>query len=232
MPSSPLALLHEELVRVAVPSRASAMQAYMKSTMPYLGVGAVLMRAACQRAFSKIALPDAASWQQTVLGVWRKARFREERYGAIELCADRRARPFQTMDALPMYEEMIVTGAWWDTVDTLATHRLGDLLWNERVAMKRKMRAWSRDRNLWKRRSAILCQIRFKKDTDLELLYACIEPSLASREFFLRKAIGWALRQYAWSNPREVQRYVRRHATQLSGLSRREALKNVLTAKG
>ncbi len=131
-----------------------------------------------------------------------------------------------------MYEEMIVTGAWWDTVDTLATHRLGDLLRNERVAMKRKMRAWCRDQNLWKRRSAILCQIRFKEDTDLELLYACIEPSLATREFFLRKAIGWALRQYAWTNPREVQRYVRQHAKQLSGLSRREALKNVLKAKG
>jgi 3-methyladenine DNA glycosylase AlkD len=232
MQTPPLALLHSELVRVAVPSRAAAMQAYIKSTMPFLGVGAVPLRAACKRAFSRIELKDPATWRDTVLAIWREARFREERYGAIELCADRRARPFQTMDALPVYEEMIVTGAWWDLVDALATHRLGDLLRRDPVAMTKKMLRWSRDQNLWKRRSAILCQIRFKKDTDLELLYACIEPSLASREFFLRKAIGWALRQYAWTNPREVKRYVREHETQLSGLSRREALKNVLKAKG
>jgi len=89
------------------------------------------------------------------------------------------------------------------------------------------MLAWSRSRNLWKRRSAILCQLSFKHETDLDLLYACMEPSLNSREFFLRKAIGWALRQYAWTDPGEVQRYVREHADRLSSLSRREALKNV-----
>ena len=203
----------------------------MKSAMPFLGVGAVPLRAACQRAFSRIEIPDFVSWKDTVLAIWREARFREERYGAIQLCADRRARPYQTMEALPMYEEMIVTGAWWDLVDALATHRLGDVLRAEPAAMKRKMLAWSRSRNLWKRRSAILCQNRFKQDTDLKLLYACIAPSLASRDFFLRKAIGWALRQYAWTNPREVQRYVRQHEKQLSALSQREALKNVLKAK-
>ncbi len=203
----------------------------MKSRMPYLGVTAVPFRAACKRAFAKLELPDAETWQRTVLDIWRKARFREERYGAIELCADRRARAFQTMDALPMYEEMIVTGAWWDTVDTLATHRLGDLLRSAPRVMTKKMLAWSRDQNMWKRRSAILCQIGFKRDTDLELLYGCIKPSLASREFFLRKAIGWALRQYAWTDPSEVKRFVRQHEGALSGLSKREALKNVLKSK-
>ena len=89
------------------------------------------------------------------------------------------------------------------------------------------MRAWSRSDDLWKRRSAILCQLTFKKDTDLDLLYAVIEPALGSREFFLRKAIGWALRQHAWTDPGEVRRYVREHDKELSGLSKREALKNV-----
>jgi 3-methyladenine DNA glycosylase AlkD len=88
------------------------------------------------------------------------------------------------------------------------------------------MLAWSRAKDMWKRRSAILCQLSFKNETDLDLLYACIEPSLGSKEFFLQKAIGWALRQYAWTNPREVQRYVRAHADEMSPLSKREALKN------
>ena len=161
-----------------------------------------------------------------MLALWRGARYREERYCAIELTGVRRFDRFQDMAALPMYEEMIVTGAWWDYVDAIAGHRLGLLLRRFPREMRKEMLAWSRSDDLWKRRSAILCQLTFKKDTDLELLYAVIEPALPSKEFFLRKAIGWALRQYAWTDPREIRRYVREHEKQLSPLSKREALKN------
>jgi 3-methyladenine DNA glycosylase AlkD len=89
------------------------------------------------------------------------------------------------------------------------------------------MRTWSTDPNMWKRRVSIICQLKFKRETDLDLLYANIAPNLAAREFFIRKAIGWALRQYAWTDPREVARYVRANESRLSGLSRREALKNI-----
>jgi 3-methyladenine DNA glycosylase AlkD len=203
------------------------MQAYMKSAMPYFGVSAVPLRAVCKRVLATHLLPDPRSWRRDVLHLWRGARYREERYAAIELTGDKRARAFQTLEALPMYEEIIVTGAWWDYVDAIATHRLDQILRAEPRAMKKTMLAWSRCDNLWKRRSSILCQITFKRDTDLDLLYRCIEPSLSSKEFFLRKAIGWALRQYAWTDPREVVRYVRVHEHVLSPLSRREALKNV-----
>ena len=122
---------------------------------------------------------------------------------------------------------MIVTGAWWDFVDTIASRRLGPLLAKYPAVMRRKMLVWSRSRNMWKRRSAILCQLHFKKETDLKLLYAVIEPSLASKEFFLRKAIGWALRQYAWTDASEIQRWVRNNRHRLSPLTVREALKNI-----
>jgi 3-methyladenine DNA glycosylase AlkD len=89
------------------------------------------------------------------------------------------------------------------------------------------MRAWSRAGDLWKRRSAVLCQLSFKRDTDLELLYECIERAMDEREFFLRKAIGWALREYAKTDPAEVRRYVRQHAQRLSPLSQREALRRI-----
>lgn len=125
-----------------------------------------------------------------------------------------------------MYEELIVTGAWWDYVDVLASHCLGELLRRNPREISKKMKEWSRSDNLWKRRSAILCQLQFKKDTDLKLLYACIAPSMDSTEFFLRKAIGWALRQYAWTDPVEIARYVREHDAALSPLSKREALKH------
>ena len=75
--------------------------------------------------------------------------------------------------------------------------------------MARTMRKWSRDPDLWKRRVSITCQLGRQDETDLRLLYDCIEPNLADREFFIRKAIGWALRDYAWTDPNEVERYVR-----------------------
>jgi 3-methyladenine DNA glycosylase AlkD len=93
--------------------------------------------------------------------------------------------------------------------------------------MKRKMLAWSKSPDMWKRRTSIICQLGFKAETDLDLLYACIDPSLASKEFFLQKAIGWALRQYAWTDPDQVHKYVRANQARLSALSRREALKNI-----
>ena len=93
-----------------------------------------------------------------------------------------------------MYEEMIVTGAWWDYVDVIASHCLGELLRRHPASMKPRMRAWARSRDLRKRRSAILCQLGFKSETDLDLIYDCIAPAFGSGEFFPQKAIGWALR--------------------------------------
>ncbi len=164
-----------------------------------------------------------------MLELWRAARFREERYAAIVLVAHRSHRDCRTPAVLPMYEEMIVDGAWWDHVDGMA-HHVGNLLRTYPDQVRPVMRMWSTDKDLWKRRVSIICQISFKKDTDLDLLYANIEPNLAERNFFIRKAIGWALRAYAWTNPQEVERYVAANEERLSGLSRREALKNVLRA--
>ena len=128
---------------------------------------------------------------------------------------------------MPMYEEFIVDGAWWDHVDDIAIHRIGPLLRDHRDELEPVMRAWSTDDDMWKRRTAIICQVGAKSEIDLGLLYDCIEPNMADTEFFIRKAIGWALRQHAWLNPGEVVRYVEANADRLSGLSKREALKNV-----
>lgn len=215
------------LEAIADPARAPAMQAYMKSAMPYLGVSSVPRRVLCKELFAGLAWPSIAEWQADVLAIWRGAEFREERYCALELTGIRAARGFQRMAALPLYEELIVTGAWWDYIDEIAGQRLLAILRGEPEAMKRAMLEWAVDDNMWKRRSAILCQLNAKGETDPPFLYACIAPSLPSKEFFLRKAIGWALRQYARTDPAEVARYVKEHETRLSPLSRREALKHI-----
>jgi 3-methyladenine DNA glycosylase AlkD len=230
VPKGPRALIEDlrsTLQALGDPVKATGMQRYMKSAMPYYGVPAVPLRKACKEVFARHPLETQKAFEAAVRGLWRSAERREERYAAIELAGLPRYRAYRTLALLPLFEEMIVSGAWWDLVDALATHRLGELLRNHPGSMKRTMLRWARSRDLWKRRSAILCQIGSKTETDVPLLFACIEPSLDSDEFFLRKAIGWALRQYAWTDPDAVVRYVKRNERRLSGLSRREALKNV-----
>jgi 3-methyladenine DNA glycosylase AlkD len=219
--------LREALQQAGDPAKASAMQAYMKSAMPYHGVQTPLLRQIFKTLFAELQFPTAMHWKAQVLELWREARSREERYAALYLAGDQRAQAFQKPSAMQMYEELIVTGAWWDYVDDIASHRVGPILYHHPAPMRRKMLSWSRSGNLWKRRTAIICQLGFKAETDLELLYACIEPSLGSREFFLQKAIGWALRQYAWTDAAEIKKYVRLNRARVSALSRREALKNV-----
>ncbi|MDX9735591.1 MAG: DNA alkylation repair protein [Thermoanaerobaculia bacterium] len=226
-PTRLLLALRARLSALGDPERARGARAYMKSAMPFHGVGAVPLRAACRELFSRLVLPDADAFRREVLGLFRGAAFREERYAAVELARWRGFARFRGLDFLPVCEEMVVTGAWWDVVDPIAAHLLGELLAKEPRATRRAMLAWARSDDLWKRRSAILCQLGSRGETDPGLLFACIEPSLASKEFFLRKAIGWALRQYARADPTEVSRYVAANAERLSPLSRREALKHV-----
>ena len=196
----------------------------MKSAMPFYGINMPEVRATTRRVFDSTLTCDEL--RETVRALWFGARRREERYAVQILLSVRRHLACLGARDMPLLEEMVVRGAWWDLVDEL-TIVIGDVLRRHPRQMRPLMRRWSTDSDLWKRRVSILCQLRFKHDTDLELLYANIEPNLADRDFFIRKAIGWALRQYAWTDPDEVLRYVRQHESQLSGLSKREALKNI-----
>jgi 3-methyladenine DNA glycosylase AlkD len=215
------------LSEAADPAKAPAMQAYMKSAMPFLGVQAVPRRTALRRVFAEHAFEAAPEWRRAALTLWREAEYREERYAAIALTGSP-PRWGRTLYTLPIYEEMIVTGAWWDFVDEVAVHRIGPLLREFPDTMRPLMLEWAHSGDLWKRRTSIICQNRFRAATDTGLLYACIEPSLSDTDFFARKAIGWALREYAKTNPREVVRYVDHKG--ITGLSRREALKNLPSA--
>jgi len=199
----------------------------MKSAMPFRGVAVPEVRKLTQSVCAAGRPLDFGEWVDTVLALYREAEYREERYAALGVTGYRRYREFHTMQALPMYEELIVTGAWWDLVDEAST-RVGRILERYPKELRPELISWAHGSDIWKRRTSIICQGRLRARTDLELLYACIEPSLAEREFFLQKAIGWALRDVAWFNPKETLRYVRAHKSQLSPLAKREALKNLL----
>ncbi|MBI3200484.1 MAG: DNA alkylation repair protein [Myxococcales bacterium] len=227
-PAPPLAqAVRRGLSKAADPARAPAMQAYMKSEMAFLGVGSPERRALVRAALAAHPPADADDWQAAVLCLWDSARFREERYAAIDLLLHPRCRAWLTFARLPLLEKLITEGAWWDYVDGLASHGMGSLLRAEPAKTKRALRRWSRSRDLWKRRTSLLAQLRSGADVDLELLYACIEDNLDHDDFFVQKAIGWALRQHAWTDPEEVRRHVAKLGERLSPLARREALKNI-----
>ena len=218
--------IRQALANNANPDKAEGMRAYMKSEMPYRGVQKPTRSKLVSEVLRTNPLSDKQAWQGTVLDLWRNAEYREERYVALDFAGAPQYRAFRTLDTLPMFEEIVVSGAWWDYVDEVATHRLRELLELYPKNIARSMRSWSRDENMWKRRSAIICQISRKEETDLCLLFDCIDPNLLHPDFFIRKGIGWALRSLAWTNLKVVEDYVNRNSDRISRLSAREALKN------
>lgn len=217
--------LRSAFAEAADPDHAVSQQAYMKSAMPYYGIRTPEMRRICRAVFAAHPLADAPAWEAAVLALWRGAEFREERYAALELLGMRRYRRLFDAPLLTTLETLIVEGAWWDYVDHIAANFVGALLTDHPRVVRPRLVVWSTGDDIWLRRSAILAQLKFKSRTDWPLQQRLMAPSIDSREFFLRKGIGWALREYSKTDPAAVLAYVRDHANVLSGLSRREGLK-------
>ncbi len=181
------------------------MQAYMKSEMPFLGVQRTPLTRALRPLRTQGTLADA-------LELWDEAEYREERYAALAvLRARRQVVPEEVL------RHLVVTGAWWDLVDEIATK----LLDPDDV----DVRVWAQADDMWMRRAAIICQVGRKADTDPVLLSDVIEPNLGDRRFWITKAIGWALRDFAYIDGPWVREFVTTH--ELAPLSRREALKHL-----
>lgn len=219
-----LAAIRSALRSGADPVRGAGAQAYMKSAMPSLGVRVPEVRSAVKAASAAYPFASADDLRATVLTLWRGAAYREERYAAIDLTGLRLVAGDLAM--LPVYAEIIRTGASWDFVDGVA-HRLCALLQAHRQEVTPVLLGWAADEDFWFRRASITAQLAAKEHTDTALLAGVIEPNMADREFFIRKAIGWALREYAKTDPGWVVGFVERHGESLSPLSRREALKNL-----
>ena len=203
----------------ADPVAAPGMQAYMKSPMPFRGVPAPA-RAALLRALPRLDDPVVVACAAEEL--WDGATYREERYLATALA--RRAPP--DPGRLPVYRHWIVTGAWWDHVDEIASRLVGPVLLTHPDDVRPSLRGWARDPDRWLRRTAVVCQLGAKERTDRALLVEAVEANLDDGDFFLRKGIGWALRQYARTDPDWVRDFVRTHPA-LSPLSRKEALRHL-----
>ena len=186
--------LRAALATAGDPERALAQQAYMKSEMPYYGVSSPELTVLLRPLLAEFKPASRAEWEQTVRALWDGATHREERYAAIAFAQHRAAKKWQDPDALDLYQHLISTGAWWDLVDTVAGDLVGGVLLSHTRKTTPTMREWAVSDDLWLRRAAILSQLKHGTDTDLDLLLYAIEANLDDTSFWLRKAIGWALR--------------------------------------
>ena len=224
---SPIARnVSQHLHTLADPDKAEKMAAYMKTSMPFYGVQAGPRDQIVKTIASDIHLSSHDDYVALIEALWNLPH-REEKYIAIRLA--RRFKPFITPASLPLYERLIRDGAWWDFVDELATHLVGTVLKNSPDQTWPTLDRWLHDPDLWIRRAALLAQNRLKSHTDPQKLFAYCLHLADEEDFFIRKAIGWALREYARTAPEAVRDFLNTHADALSPLSVREASKHLNT---
>jgi 3-methyladenine DNA glycosylase AlkD len=215
----------------ADPTRAVAMRAYMKSALPFYGIPAPLRRKLTIAAAKAHPASDTAALASAMRTLWREARYREERYAAIELPRSGRAHcKLVNLALLPVLTEMITSGAWWDFCDDISGNTLATLLACHPLEVKPLLRRWAQGDDMWLRRAAMLCQRGLGPEAfDARLLYDTILPSIGqgkfADQFFIRKGIGWALRERSYAAPDEVAAFCHEYASQLSPLTQREAMK-------
>ncbi|RZU53083.1 3-methyladenine DNA glycosylase AlkD [Krasilnikovia cinnamomea] len=205
------------------PVRAAQAAAYMRDQFPFLGLPAPTQTALNRTVWTGLPKPAEDDLRGIVLACWDLPE-REYQYFACTYL--RRHAAVTGPGFLATLRTLITTKSWWDTVDPLATWAVGGLVQRHPVLVA-EMDAWATDENMWLVRTAILHQLRYGADTDTERLFGYCTRQAGHRDFFVRKAIGWALRQYARTDPDAVRRYVAAHRDQLSGLSVREATKHL-----
>jgi 3-methyladenine DNA glycosylase AlkD len=205
------------------PDRAAPMAAYMRDRFAFLGIPAPAQKTLGREVLAGIGRPTEEDLRAVAIGCWALAE-REYQYFA---CGWLRRHARACSPAfLPTAQFLITTKPWWDTVDALAAHLVGPMV-ARHPELLAAMDAWINDPDMWLVRTAILHQLTFKEATDAKRLFHYCAVQSGHPDFFVRKAIGWALREYAKTEPDEVRAFVHAHGTRLSALSVREAVKNL-----
>jgi 3-methyladenine DNA glycosylase AlkD len=215
--------LTAEYGAAADPGRAAAMGAYMKHIAPFLGIPTQARRALSRTVLAGTARPDETDCTAIALRCWELAE-REYHYFAVDYL--RRHAGRCSSGLLPVVRHLVTTVSWWDTVDLLAVHVVGTLVAAD-PELVTDMDAWITDGDLWVARTALLHQLAYKQRTDTGRLFAYCLLQSGHPGFFIRKAIGWSLREYAKTDPESVRDFLARERGRFAPLTVREALKNI-----
>ena len=205
----------------ADPAQAGPMKKYMRDQFEYLGIKSPQLKILCRQVIQKNGLPALEELHGMIRELWDLPQ-REFQYVAMGLME--RLEKKLPANAIKTLEYMIAHKSWWDTVDNIS-HVVGVHFKRYPDVREKYLPKWRVAKDLWLRRTAILFQLDYKAETDFVLLSAIIQENLGSDKFFINKAIGWSLRQYARIDPEAVKQFV--NSTPLHPLSRREALKHL-----
>ena len=200
---------------------AGPMKAYLKNHFPFLGIKSPRRKELLKEQFKEYALPEPGQLFDEVSKLYNLSE-REYQYAAIALLE--KMKKHLTVEDFPALLHLIETKSWWDSVDSIAPKAVGHVVQMDREYGEKVMREWSLSDNMWTNRSAILHQLKFKDKMNTDLLFEIIKQHSSSNEFFIQKAIGWVLREYAKTNPAIVKEFVEENP--LKPLSKREALKH------
>jgi len=206
--------------------RAYQMKRYMKELFPFFGIQAGPRRAVCRQFINDNKLPDKNDLFDVIKLLWEQDEREFHHFGA-ELAF--RYKKFAVEEDLEIYKWMITHKSWWDTVDFIASNHVGNYFKKYNQQASGVMKDWLVSENMWLQRTTLLFQLKYKEDTNTRLLTRQIMALKDSKEFFIRKAIGWALREYSKTAPAWVEEFV--DNTTMSGLSSREALKVIRRKK-
>jgi 3-methyladenine DNA glycosylase AlkD len=202
---------------------ALAMKAYMKNRFEFFGIRSTQRRELQQAFLAEHGRPKPFD-VEILLSLW-DAEQREFQMFGLDLLRKQAAQAEE--NDLKLIEQLILTKSWWDTVDGLASWVCGPYFLKFPEKKRPITDAWAISENMWLRRTSIIFQLGYKRKTDTELLFKHIELNLGTKEFFINKAIGWSLREYAKTDAGLVSDYVKRMEKKLHPLSVREAMKNL-----
>ncbi len=205
----------------ANPEIAPQMKAYMKNRFEFFGIKSPLRKQLEKQFLAENGEPDFSEIGSILFGLFKQPQ-RELHYSAIALCG--RTKKFWGVETITLFEKLILTKSWWDSVDSINSVCLKPYFLKFRQQQAVQTKKWIESDSIWLRRVSLIFQLRYKEQTDTKLLVRNIEALKDSDEFFVQKAIGWILRDYAFTDPQWVQEFVNK--TELKSLSRREALKH------
>ncbi|RLD20943.1 MAG: DNA alkylation repair protein [Bacteroidetes bacterium] len=199
---------------------AAPMEKYMKDRYEYFGIKSPLRKEIYREHKLKYGLIPPAETEEIIKWCWQQPQ-REYQYFAMEFLG--RAAKKADLDSINLYVYMITNKAWWDTVDFIATNLVGAYLKIFSDMTIDLTGEWMASKDIWLQRTCLLFQLKYKSATDTDLMHGFICQLSGSKEFFIRKAIGWVLREYSKTDAEFVVDYVNKYP--ISGLSQREALK-------
>ncbi|TRX24281.1 DNA alkylation repair protein [Flavobacterium franklandianum] len=206
------------------PENGLAMAKYMRNHFSFFGIKTEDRRQIFKTLCKENQLEILENARAIALELFKKNE-REFHYCAIEILIKQLKGNYKKED-IHFIEKLLTTNSWWDSVDTIAKYILGEYLLEFPLETKKVIKRFSNSENLWLNRSAILFQLGYKQKTNFDLLKSESEKHKNFNEFFIQKAIGWALREYAKTNPQAVKKFVIN--TNLKPLSTKEALKNII----